>query len=62
MNGELVEVAVKISEWCTCRSRTVEISEWYAVEFTLWRLVNVALGELGELGEMPHWKLVNVTP
>ena len=28
-----------------------------------WRLeiVNVTLGELGELGELPHWRFVNVT-
>ena len=29
-----------------------------------WRLeiVNVTLGDLGELGELPHWRLANVTP
>ena len=33
-----------------------EISDW-RLEISDWRLEIVTLGKLGELGELPHWRL-----
>ena len=43
VNGALVEAAVEIRDCLTTGD---------------WRLANVTLGKLGELGELPHWRLV----